>query len=234
MENSKRKAGYRKIELTCAQAKADGIKYAWVDTCCINKDSSAELSEAINSMYAWYSKASVCYAYIEDVSFPDNGDSPNTDSLKDCRWFSRGWTLSELLAPSEIFFYGPNWNEFGRKTEIYETLHDITGIPQDILRKEKRFEDVNVAARMSWAAERQTTRPEDLAYCLMGIFDINMPLLYGEGNKAFIRLQEQIMSQIQDDSLFAWCSTAEPAHEFPYRGLLASSPRELQGCSDLA
>lgn len=231
-ESSKQKAGYRKIKLTCDQARKDKVQYAWIDTCCINKDSSAELSEAINSMYQWYGNSEFCYAYLEDAA-PPSDRGMLRDSLEKCKWLTRGWTLQELLAPSEVIFYGSEWSELGRKTEICDILHNVTGIPQDVLRKERPFEDISVAARMSWAATRQTKRKEDLAYCLIGIFDVNMPLLYGEGGKAFIRLQEEIMNQVQDDTLFAWCSDADSASQYPYRGLFASSPRDFRGCADL-
>lgn len=199
-----KKAGYHKIKLTCEQARKDGIKYAWIDTCRINKESSAELSEAINSMFKWYRLATVCYAYLED--FPQNEESVDLSLLPGCKWFSRGWTLQELLAPRDLMFFVPHeesWRDIGRKEALSQVLEQITKIPGEILLKQTALETVSVAARMSWAARRQTTREEDLAYCLMGIFNVNMPLLYGEGSKAFIRLQEEIMRETRDDSLFA-------------------------------
>lgn len=223
-----KKAGFHKIKLTCEQARREGIKYAWVDTCCINKESSAELSEAINSMFKWYRLATVCYAYLED--FPPGEETAELSSLRRCRWFSRGWTLQELLAPKDLVFFvpdGKSWKEIGKKDALNHVLEQITNIPSEILLKQKAIETISVAARMSWAARRQTTREEDLAYCLMGIFNVNMPLLYGEGPKAFIRLQEEIMRETRDDSLFAWCSTKEAAAEAPYRGLFARSPEEF-------
>lgn len=232
-EKRKENLGFQKVSLTCKQARRDGFDYAWVDSCCINKESSAELTEAINSMFVWYSNAAICYAYIEDFTLSRRTPLADSSSLQFCRWFSRGWTLQELLAPSEIVFYGAGWVEFGRKTDMHHILERVTGIPGNILRKEKALEDVSVAARMSWAARRQTTRKEDMAYCLMGLFDVNMPMLYGEGNKAFIRLQEEIIRQTQDDSLFAWCSNQETADEAPYRGLFALSPREFINCADI-
>lgn len=227
-EEYENKAGFDKIRRTCLQAKEDGFKYAWVDTCCINKDSSAELSEAINSMYMWYNKAAVCYAYITDFQRPHD-----ITKLRGCRWFSRGWTLQELLAPGKIIFYGEEWTLIGTKGTMLETLQQVTGVPAEILSATKALDTVSVAARMSWAAYRETTRVEDMAYCLLGIFDVNMPLLYGEGSKAFLRLQSEIMSQTQDDSLFAWCADQESATRFPYRGLFASSPKEFADCGGI-
>lgn len=228
------KAGFAKIELTCAQASAEGIRYAWVDTCCINKESSAELSEAINSMFKWYRLAKVCYAYLED--FPQQVGLVISSSLSCCRWFSRGWTLQELIAPKSLVFFVPtgiSWLAIGRKDKSYRALEEITKIPGEILLQQKAIETVSVATRMSWAAKRQTTREEDLAYCLMGIFNVNMPLLYGEGAKAFVRLQEEILREVRDNSLFAWRSTVEAAANAPIRGLFACSPEEFVDSADI-
>lgn len=228
------KAGMAKIELTCVQARTEGIKYAWVDTCCINKESSAELSEAINSMFKWYRLATVCYAYLED--FPQQAKIADSSSLSCCRWFSRGWTLQELIAPRILVFFVPNgetWRAIGRKDELHLGLEEITNIPGEILLQQKAIETISVAARMSWAVKRQTTREEDLAYCLMGIFNVNMPLLYGEGAKAYIRLQEEILREVRDNSLFAWRSTEEAAAKAPYRGLFACSPEEFVDSADI-
>ncbi|OWT43404.1 ankyrin repeat-containing protein [Pochonia chlamydosporia 170] len=184
-------------------------KYVWIDTCCIDKTSSAELSEAINSMYLWYFKAERCYAYLADVM--------SKDAIGKSEWFTRGWTLQELLAPSEVYFVDKHWNYLGTKKSLQQVISDCTGIPLAILSGDEDLEAASVAQRMSWAAKRKTTRPEDMAYCLMGIFGINMPMLYGEGERAFIRLQEEIMRISDDHSLFAWKSPG-------IRGLLATSP----------
>ncbi|KAL7906517.1 heterokaryon incompatibility domain-containing protein [Trichoderma velutinum] len=221
------KLGFSKIKQTCKQALKDGLGYAWVDTCCINKESSSELSEAINSMFRWYRDAAICYAYLEDI--PGDIKLPITSYslIEHCRWFSRGWTLQELLAPQEIEFFGAEWTTIGRKTELSGILEQITGIPHAILIGNERLDQISVANRMNWAAKRETTREEDVAYCLMGIFDVNMPMMYGEGKKAFTRLQEEILRQTEDDSLFAWRASEESAAEAPYRGLFASSPQEF-------
>ena len=221
------RASFRKIKLTCQQARRDDLGYAWIDTCCIDKESSAELSEAINSMFRWYRDAAICYAYLEDLA--DSMVLPIEDAslIRGCRWFSRGWTLQELLAPRDIVFYGPGWVNIGRKGELVEILEQATGIPRAALTGETRLDQISVADRMNWAARRQTTREEDIAYCLMGIFDVNMPMMYGEGRKAFLRLQEEIVKQTQDDSLFAWRASDKTASAAPYRGLFASSPSEF-------
>lgn len=221
------KSGFAKIKLACEQALKDGFSYAWIDTCCINKESSSELSEAINSMFRWYRDAAICYAYLEDASEDIQLPITSPSSISHCRWFTRGWTLQELLAPKEIVFFGAKWTTIGRKTELKDILEQITGIPCVILTGDMRLDQTSVANRMNWAAKRETTREEDIAYCLMGIFDVNMPMIYGEGRNAFTRLQEEILKQTQDDSLFAWRASEESASEAPYRGLFASSPKEF-------
>ncbi|GAB1317176.1 hypothetical protein MFIFM68171_07386 [Madurella fahalii] len=202
--------GYEKIKKTCAVAAENGFEYVWIDTCCIDKASSAELSEAINSMYHWYHEADVCYAYLADVS--------SIDDFPQGRWFRRGWTLQELIAPLDVVFLDHQWREIGTKSSLRQQVSEITGIPVRFLLGGD-LDEASVAQRMSWASKRETTRVEDLAYCLMGIFNIHMPLLYGEGERSFIRLQEEIMRFADDYSLFAWKSL-----ESRGGGLLATSP----------
>jgi hypothetical protein len=124
--------------------------------------------------------------------------------LRNSRWFRRGWTLQELIAPPIVEFYDRNWFEVGTKLSLLGTIAAITRIDIRVLENSQRLDSVNVASRMSWASERKTTRKEDEAYCLMGIFGVNMPLLYGEGHRAFHRLQEEIMKIHDDYTLFAW------------------------------
>ncbi|KAH9910730.1 heterokaryon incompatibility protein-domain-containing protein [Epithele typhae] len=191
-----------KIREFCILAADHGYAYAWADTCCIDKSSSAELSEAINSMFRYYSLAGVCYAYLSDVE--DTDVKSDQRAFRNSRWHTRGWTLQELLAPLLLLFLSRDWEILGTKSELAEALERATGIPVSILRFEEEIRDVSVAQRMSWASERVTTRIEDEVYCLMGIFDVNMPMLYGEGRKAFQRLQEEIMRTSTDTSMFAW------------------------------
>ncbi|CZT21340.1 uncharacterized protein RCC_07203 [Ramularia collo-cygni] len=189
------KAGWAKIEQTCRRARADKLDHCWIDTCCIDKTSSAELSEAINSMYRWYYQAKVCYAYLADV--------PEV-SLCDSIWFTRGWTLQELIAPGYIEFYNKDWELMGSKISMLKELAEITRICDEVLRDREALQSISVAARMAWASDRSTTRIEDRAYSLMGIFDVNLPMLYGEGEKAFARLQEEIIRTSTDHSIIVW------------------------------
>ncbi|KAI0742952.1 heterokaryon incompatibility protein-domain-containing protein [Daedaleopsis nitida] len=194
-----------KIHQFCTVAARHRYKWAWIDTCCIDKTSSAELSEAINSMFRYYSLAHVCYVYLRDVptdgafepifeQFDLYGRGPMPVApFADCRWHTRGWTLQELIAPRIVLFLSTTWEFLGSKADLADKLHRITQIPATVLRLECPLSEMSVAQRMSWAANRQTTRVEDAAYCLMGLFGVNMPTLYGEGHMAFQRLQEGIV-----------------------------------------
>lgn len=229
------KSGWDKIDRTCRQAAEDGLKYAWVDTCCINKESSAELSEAINSMFRWYKRAAVCYVYLSDLAgLPRSEDTDELDdSIKHCRWFSRSWTLQELIAPLHIEFYDRDWDFCFTKEMASEALARITGIEVGILNHEDDLSAVSVAQKMSWAATRQSTRIEDAAYSLVGIFGINMPLLYGEEERAFLRLQAEIISSCPDPTIFAWMHRPEPHQNDYYSGVMASSPLPFEDCAEV-
>ncbi|KAJ4003973.1 hypothetical protein NW752_010941 [Fusarium irregulare] len=219
---AKLKKGYAKLENCCRMARENGFEYIWDDTCCIDKASSAELSEAINSMYRYYQEATICYVYLADVP-PESSVTEITNS----RWFTRGWTLQELIAPTEMIFFDRTWYEIGTKASLVNVLSERTSIPAAILNDSEQLENTSIAQRMSWAADRVTTRKEDGAYSLMGIFGINMPLLYGEGDKAFYRLQEEIMRSTDDHSLFAWRSATSRG------GLLAPTPAAFKNSGDI-
>ncbi|KAL2209947.1 HET-domain-containing protein [Sarocladium strictum] len=201
---AQQKNGFRKIAYTCRQALEDGLHWAWVDTCCIDKSSSAELSEAINSMYSWYKTSTRCYAHLVDYELHHWTSKVDKNDFRNCRWFTRGWTLQELVAPETIDFYTQSWKLFGSKATLAEAIEEITNIESDFLLHRRSLSEASIAKKMSWAASRQTTRAEDIAYCLLGLFDVNMPLLYGEGHKAFQRLQAQLWQEYDDDSLLAW------------------------------
>ena len=192
-----------KIRMCCARAREDGIDFAWVDACCIDKTSSAELTEAINSMYAWYATSTVCYAFLHDV--PSSEDPYGIQSrFRLSVWFTRGWTLQELVAPATVLFFSSDWILIGGKHGLAAVIEDITGIDVDILAHHQPLNSVSVARRMYWASKRVTTRKEDEAYSLMGIFGVKMPTIYGEGDGAFFRLQEEILKSVSDQSIFAW------------------------------
>ena len=198
-----RDCAQEKIRMSCVLAEKHGYQWVWIDTCCIDKTSSSELSEAINSMFNWYASAEVCYAYLEDV--PPNCKIKARDSaFRKARWHTRGWTLQELIAPHVVIFLSSDWQPLGTKLELASLLSKITGIRTHVLMHKYRFDLVTVAQRMSWASKRQTTRVEDEAYCLMGLFNINMPTIYGEGREAFQRLQQEIMKTTFDTSIFVW------------------------------
>ncbi|KAI1311092.1 heterokaryon incompatibility protein-domain-containing protein [Xylaria venustula] len=231
--------GYWKILKTCLEARKDGLNYLWVDTNCIDKTSSADLSEAINSMYTWYRSSSICYAYLSDVRITDtiyHARSPDTahvemelknndlDSFRQSRWFRRGWTLQELLAPKTVRFYSRDWTPIGTKKEMATLLAKITRVDAKYLLYAQDIRSASIAQRMAAVADRTTTRPEDIAYCLLGLFNVNMPLLYGEGAMAFVRLQEEIMKVSDDHSLFYWTWISELTGRF--KGEAVASRRD--------
>jgi hypothetical protein len=242
LEKLDKAQGFEKIQ-GCMRKASRNVDFCWVDTVCIDKSSSAELSESINCMYRIYRDCEICIAYLVDTQkkpFP----GVSQVHLVRSRWFTRGWTvglftlcrllrhvvslLPELIAPKVVIFYDCDWHRLGDKSSLRRGIATETGIDEDCLNSG----DVgrkSVAQRMSWAAKRNTTREEDIAYCLLGIFDINMPLLYGEGTKAFTRLQEEIIRKYDDDSIFAWASPPGPFPGGTYRSLLARSPSEFMG-----
>ena len=225
--------GYRKIIDGCKQAENDGYEWLWIDTCCIDKRSSAELSEAINSMYRWYANSKVCYTHLHDVFEPSFPTERNKDKYPDNGWpalFSCGWTLQELIAPMNIRFFNQNWLDLGDKKSLANTLSAITRVPQNILANGLPIKRPCVAQIMSWAADRVTTREEDQAYSLLGLLDVNMPMLYGKGKRAFQRLQLEIMRTSNDQSIFAW----DPEGKNPRIGnILADDPSFFRDCDDM-
>ena len=226
--------GYKKIVDTCEQAEKDGYEWVWVDTCCIDKRSSAELSEAINSMYRWYANAKICYAYLHDVDgsyFPtkeDNRKYQKSNGWPEC--FSRGWTLQEMIAPRNLQFFNKNWQPIGDKTGLAQDLRLITKVPQHILTDGLEGNRPCVAQIISWAAYRTTMRVEDRAYSLMGLLDVNMPMLYGEGKKAFQRLQLEIIRLSNDQSIFAWGVGSSSVR---ISSILADDPNDFKYCCEM-
>ncbi|KAH9833945.1 Vegetative incompatibility protein HET-E-1 [Teratosphaeria destructans] len=217
------KPAFQKVMKAIERARiADGYQWLWIDTCCIDKSSSVELSEAINSMYTYYKNAKKCYAYLNDVSTNNDGSE-----FQNSAWWSRGWTLQELLAPERVEFYTSSWELLGTKSGLSAVISEKTHIEEDYLAGILPVQHASIAKRMSWAAPRQTTREEDLAYCLLGIFEVNMAMLYGEGERqAFMRLQEEIMKTSEDQSIFAWIEADDSASaSSTCHGLLADKPK---------
>lgn len=218
----KHKEGAPKVLGSIAEARRLGFSYIWIDTCCIDKRSSADLSEAINSMFNWYMRSDVCIAYLSDVASPD--------SFAQSKWFTRGWTLQELIAPYDVRFYGADWTYLGDRETFAQAIVKVTSVPHSLLTlphleprrsfspesgkvsnaRLGQLSTYSISDRMSWASRRQTARPEDIAYCLMGLFDVNMPLLYGEGvENAFFRLQQAIIDRSQADHSILFFSRVE-------------------------
>ncbi|KAH8817020.1 heterokaryon incompatibility protein-domain-containing protein [Xylogone sp. PMI_703] len=240
------KEGFEKLKYCLDQASLDKIEWLWIDTCCIDKRSSAELSEAINTMFRWYQNAHVGYVYLVDFT-SDVNQSTIKEQLHRCRWFTRGWCLQELIAPKNLIFYSKDWRPLGTKFELCELISSITSIDKTFLLGGD-LETASVAKKMSWAARRETTRIEDTAYCLLGIFGVHMPLIYGEGKNAFHRLQAAILEAFPyDHTLFAWGKLVKvssihtpkimdisripresaPAHDGLLLGLFAESPKDF-------
>jgi hypothetical protein len=220
----KRKAGYEKIRFCGEQARRDGLHFFWVDTCCINKTNNFELTTAINNMFHWYQTATKCYVYLSDVS--------NLPEFAESRWFTRGWTLQELLAPKSVEFFSYEGVKLGDKKSLVPLIGRITGIPEKALQG-LPLSSFSVTERISWQENRGTTRAEDKYYSLLGIFDVHLPLLYGEGGgKAVRRLIEQIKMTIDDSSRMQHLLHYHPLNEYGFRIMQlhpTSRGREITG-----
>ncbi|KAM5546117.1 hypothetical protein V8D89_000243 [Ganoderma adspersum] len=215
-----------KILKACDIARRDGFRYIWIDSSCIDKTSSAELSEAINSMFNWYRGAQICYAFLADVP-SDQDVKAERSEFRESRWFQRAWTLQELIAPRMVAFLSQDWEPFGTKDLLADLIQEITHIDRAILTHEKELAEESVAERMRWATNRKATRVEDEAYSMLGIFEITMPTLYGEGRHAFQRLQEEILQRIPDHSLFAWSLSCESISQETSSRIVAQPKRTI-------
>jgi len=199
----KDKTGYEKIRFCADKAAVDGLQYFWIDTCCIDKKNAVELAEAINSMFRWYQRAERCYVYLSDVSAHDIEGQHGQLGLgwepafRESRWFTRGWTLQELIAPTYVDFFSSEGKKLGNKSTLEAMIHEVTGIARHALRGVP-LSEFSVNERMSWAEQRHTKLIEDKVYSMLGVFDISMPLIYGEGReRALKRLQEEISKSYQ-------------------------------------
>jgi hypothetical protein len=190
MSKTVSKAGWKKIQFCAEQAAVDGLQYFWIDTCCIDKKNAVELSAAINSMFRWYRNAARCYVYLSDVW---------KKALRSSRWFTRGWTLQELIAPKLVDFFSSEGERLGSKSSLESEIHEITGIAKNALRGDA-LSSFSITERRSWAKHRHTTIEEDEVYCLLGIFDVSMALIYGESKgQASRRLEEEIHKLYKGD-----------------------------------
>ncbi|KAH9203227.1 hypothetical protein DL95DRAFT_350087 [Leptodontidium sp. 2 PMI_412] len=225
----KTKAGYKKIRFCGEQARRDRIQYFWVDTCCIDKTNNTELAEAINSMFRWYRDAAKCYVYLSDVlesvSVTDDNFHlllPWEPAFRASKWFTRGWTLQELLAPTSVEFFSRHDKRLGDKKTLQQQIHEITGIPIAAL-EGTPLSQFGVDERLSWAKNRDTTRGEDKAYSLLGMFGIYLPLIYGEGREhAFKRLRKEIQNSLTENDPHL----SDPQSRSCIQDLRITDPRE--------
>ncbi|KAG0701553.1 heterokaryon incompatibility protein-domain-containing protein [Suillus ampliporus] len=225
--------GFKKLKTFCEKVKEYDVEFAWSDTCCIDKSSSAELDESIRSMFKWYRNSDVCIVHL--------AQSETVKDILDDEWTERGWTLQELLAPNHIKFFNKHWKPMTRHdndkdpdtgsatSDVLKTLTKATGVPQSEIR-DFDPEAFKVDERMKWAAKRKTTRVEDAAYSLMGIFDVSLQIAYGEGgDRAFGRLIEAIMLA-GDPSVLNWKGEAA---ESPNSHAIPRSPQCFVGDRNL-
>jgi Heterokaryon incompatibility protein (HET) len=214
-----------KIAGMLTQAQNDGYDWIWIDSCCINKKDPSERDRSINSMFRWYKNAASCYVFLADVTWAEDSQK-NFEAFRKSRWFSRGWTLQELLASPEAKFFDRNWKFLGTKEQLKTYITIASGIKSQYL---DDFKEASVATRMSWISGRNTKEEEDLAYCMIGVFGISLGVIYGEGLKlAFRRLQEAIIKSSPDESIFAWTS-----ENLQQSGLLAPSPACFRDSRDV-
>lgn len=225
------KPGWEKLKRFCELAQSLGYSHAWLDTCCIDKASTAELSRSIRSMYQWYAQSDTCIAYLGDIARGQH-------DFQCSKWFERGWTLQELIAPDRVDFYDSQWTLLGSRTDLMAAISERTRIPPAVLGKRLDIQECSVAQRMSWAAGRDTTEPEDRAYSLVGLFNVSCVVQYGEGEEnAFLSLQKEIIKEYSDESIFAWRwpenIMQDSTDNLEYHGMLASSPDWFEACGNL-
>lgn len=231
MGKTVRKAGWKKIQFCAKQAAADGLQYFWIDTCCIDKKNAVELGAAINSMFRWYQNAARCYVYLSDVSKTDkaaDGEGAWEEALKTSRWFTRGWTLQELIAPRLVDFFSLEGERLGSKLTLEPEIHEITGIPEKALRGDV-LSNFSIKERRSWAERRNTTIEEDEVYCLIGICGVSMVLNYGEGrDHASRRLKEEIHKLYKGRLMPRFVDHSNDTNQHRYR--LRTIYRRTQPC----
>jgi hypothetical protein len=193
--DGKTKLGYKKILFCGRQARHDNLLYFWIDTCCIDTTDKAEHSRAIQSMFHWYRSAAKCYVYLPDVHIDAYSKSVGSSwepAFRLSRWFTRGWTLQELLAPPVVEFFSQEGKILGNKTSLKLLIHKTTAIPLEVL-SGSRLACFTVKQRLQWKGDRQTRRDEDAWYSLAGVLDVEIAPAYGEGGRsAFKRLMDEV------------------------------------------
>lgn len=200
MRPNSSKRGWDKLRFCLNRAKHDGLQWVWIDTCCIDKRDAVELSTAINSMFRWYENAARCYVYLTNVSSANESDSDWHSAFRSSRWHSRGWTLQELIAPTDLDFYSRESQHLGSRKSLVTMLVDITGVSAGALQGET-LANFSVEEKEAWAITRTTTVEEDMVYSLLGIFDVTMPLIYGEGKeRARRRLRHELLLNTTGES----------------------------------
>ncbi|KAK0730941.1 NACHT domain-containing protein [Lasiosphaeris hirsuta] len=219
---AKSKAGYAKIQFCGDRAREDGLQFFWIDTCCIDKSDHVELEHALNSMFQWYRDAAKCYVYLADVLAHKQDADGNLKwriGFQNCRWFTRGWTLQELIAPASVEFFSREDERLGDKKSLEKEIHDTTGIPLRALQGNP-LSDFGVDQRMAWIEKRETRYEEDKVYALFGIFDVHIPVIYGEGKQ---KASRRLRGKIHEDYLYP-CHDKERI-ELAKGGLLANAYR---------
>jgi hypothetical protein len=193
-----RKSGYDKLRFCARQARSDKLDYFWIDTCCIKKSDAAELSEAITSMFKWYSQSAKCYVLLTDVTDDKKLSSQGIPSWLQqfylSRHHTRGWTLQEILAPRDVQFFSKEGNLLGDRRNLAREIEDATTIPVQAL-TEKALNSFSIAERMRWSQGRQTKKEEDRAYCLLGPFGVSLVPNYGEGIESAVRRLSNELAQ---------------------------------------
>ena len=226
--------GYHKIRCAAILASRERLGFIWIDTCCVDDASSAEVGEAINGSWTRLADAEVCFAFLSDVpGHQCNAQNLDYNILSQSAWWSNCWTLQELLAPKDVVFFNADWSLIGtKKRDLGETIQAITEIDLDIILRNRDVETASIARRMCWASRRFTDRVEDTAYSLIGLFNVSMSICYGEGHKAFYRLQQEIIKDSDDESIFAWRYNG--ANDEDPSGLLARYPSAFRDAGNIA
>ena len=231
LDSATERASFSKFRNAGRIATSLGIPWIWIDTVCINRSSTTELTEAVNSSFRWFRDSNTCIVYLDDLTYEPTANEQDLEiALRRCRWMRRCWTLQELIAPPRVKFYDSEWRFIGSKKSLLHILSRITRVNEEVLEDANCLAEYAVGVRMSWAAHRLAHRIEDMAYSLIGIFDVSMPIIYGEGVRSFLRLQEEILKYIDDATLFAWQAYGSQM----YRGLFASSPSEFSHFTTLS